>query len=128
MWLYIVGAVVLGLSALLGGFMLVMDPSGAALSIPLDYLEGSPFTDYLIPGIILFVAFGIGSFVVLYAIYRRLVWAWYGAVSLGLGQVIWIAVEMLIMGELQLLHVVYGLLGLVLVGLALLPSVRTELR
>lgn len=128
LWLYVVGAAALGVSALVGGAMLVLDPSGRSLSIPISYLEGSPFPDYLVPGAILFVVFGIGSVVVLYGIARWRDWAWFGALGLGTAQVVWIGVEMLIMGELQPLHVVYSGLGVVLAALALLPSVRAALR
>lgn len=127
LWLYIIGAVALGVSALLGGIMLIIDPTGGALSLPLSYLAGSPFRDYLVPGIILFGVFGIGSGVVLYGVLRWRPWAWVGAVGLGLGQIVWIAVEMWIIGELHPLHIIYGGLGLALVGLALLPSAREAL-
>ena len=43
----------IGLGAIGGGFMLVKDPSGFALGVPLNFLEGSPFQDFLIPGIFL---------------------------------------------------------------------------
>lgn len=128
LWLYVVGAAVLGTSALVGGAMLVLDPSGRSLSIPLSYLEGNPFTDYLVPGAILFVVFGVGSVVVLYGIARWRDWVWFGAVGLGGAQVVWIVVELFVIGELQPLHVVYGGLGAALVFLALRSSVRVALR
>lgn len=118
----------LGVSALVGGAMLILDPSGDSLSIPLSYLEGSPFVDYLLPGTVLFGGFGLGSFVVVYGIVSHRSWAWLAAVGLGAGQVVWIAVQVAVVGTLQPLHVVYGGLGAALVVLALLPSTREALR
>jgi hypothetical protein len=51
--------------ALYGGWQLVTDPTGGSMQMPLTYLQHSPFTNYLIPGIILLLANGVGSFVVL---------------------------------------------------------------
>lgn len=48
-----------GLSALLGGIMLITDPSGQKLDLSLEWLQNSPFTNYLIPGIILFLLIGM---------------------------------------------------------------------
>jgi len=50
----------LGMSALVGGSGLVADPSGAAIGLPLDLLRGSPFGDYLVPGLVLLIVLGAG--------------------------------------------------------------------
>ncbi len=55
--------VFIGLGALGGGFMLVRDPSGSALGVPISLIEGSPFPDFLIPGIFLLVVNGVGSMI-----------------------------------------------------------------
>lgn len=125
--LYLLGAVFLGLSALLGGVGLILDPTGASLGLPLTFLEGSPFGDYLLPGLLLFSVFGIGSFAEVVGILQGRAWSWLGAVSLGGGQVIWIVVQLAIIGELHPLHLLYGGLGLALLGLAVTPSVRRAL-
>ena len=39
-----------GVSGMAGGVGLVADASGSTLGIPLEWLKGSPFPDYLIPG------------------------------------------------------------------------------
>lgn len=127
-WLYLVAAFGLGVTALFGGGRLVLDPSGASLNIPIEWLTGTPFADYLIPGIILFSLLGVGSLVVIVAIVRRLRWTWPAAVGLGVVLIGWIAIQVVLLHVVNVLHVLYGGLGLLLVMLALLPSVRTELR
>ncbi len=54
-----------GVGALYGGWQLVTDPTGGSMQMPLTYLQHSPFTNYLIPGIVLLLVNGVGSFVVL---------------------------------------------------------------
>jgi hypothetical protein len=49
----------LGLSAMGGGYFLIISPSGKLLGgLPLSILEHSPFPNFLIPGIILFLILG----------------------------------------------------------------------
>ena len=57
----IVALLFLAVGAFGGGFWLIADPSGAALKIPLELLENTPFNNYLIPGILLFFANGVLS-------------------------------------------------------------------
>ncbi len=51
----------IGLGGAAGGFGLVTDPSGKNLGFHVDLLSKSPFSDYLIPGLILLVVIGLGS-------------------------------------------------------------------
>ena len=51
----------LSLNAIGGGLFLITDPSGETIQIPVEFLHGTPFNDYLIPGIILLFANGILS-------------------------------------------------------------------
>jgi hypothetical protein len=53
--------VFVGFTAIVGGAKLVSDPSGNAVGVPLEWLGGSPFSDYSIPGWVLIVAIGLGQ-------------------------------------------------------------------
>ncbi|HEX9615617.1 MAG TPA: hypothetical protein VGA55_08915, partial [Bacteroidota bacterium] len=44
-----------GIAGVLGGLLLMADPSGATLGLATSLLEDTPFTDYLVPGILLFL-------------------------------------------------------------------------
>jgi hypothetical protein len=72
-------------------------------------LAGSPFTDYLLPGIILGGLFGIGSLAVAFAGLRHAVLAPMLGFVIGMAQMIWIVVELLIIREFSFLHpVMFG--------------------
>ena len=59
---------VVGITALLGGSALIIDPSEHSMSIKLDGLAGTMFDDYRAPGVILFLAIGgLSSAVELYS-------------------------------------------------------------
>ncbi len=53
-----------GISAILGGGGLILDPTGISMQMPLELLEFSPFNNFLIPGIILFTVNGLLNFYV----------------------------------------------------------------
>lgn len=128
LWLYLLGAVGLGASALFGGGRLVLDPTGDSMEMSTSWLDGTPFADYLVPGAVLFSLFGVGSVVVVYGVVRRTRWAWHAAVGLGAAQVGWIVVQVALLRTVNVLHVVYGGLGALLVALALTSAVRAALR
>lgn len=131
----------LGLSAAFGGVVLVLNPTGTWLQIPLSILQFSPFRDFLIPGLILGIVFGLGSFATLLALWFRPAWSfgtaltrftgahwsWSAAVVVGGGQVIWIITEMLMVRGVDWLQFVYGGLGLLIVLLAFQPGLRRYL-
>lgn len=135
---WLVGCLIfLGVSALFGGVVLVGSPSGAWLHIPLSVLRYSPFDDFLIPGLILGLVFGLGSLVAVLALWARPAWpiattltratgehwAWSAALALGLGQIIWITTQILMVRGIDGLQVLYGSLGVLIVVLAFQPGV-----
>ena len=48
----------IGLGAVAGGLGLVLEPDGSNLGMPLSMLEHSPFSDFLIPGLVLLLVNG----------------------------------------------------------------------
>lgn len=126
LYLLLAGLLFQGLSGLAGGAGLVADPSGRLLQMPQGLLEGAPFEDYLIPGLILFSVLGVFPLVAFNGLWRERAWAWPAALVVGIALVVWIGVEMLMIGYQAQppLQLIYGLLGVVLLALVMLPSVR----
>lgn len=120
-----------GLSGLAGGVGLIFDPSGRALGIPHAWLEGSPFSDYLVPGVILFLALGVAPMFVAYGLWRARPWAWAGSALVGAALVVWLLVEIAVIGYRAdpPLQLVYGVLAVLILILTALPSsVRDDIR
>lgn len=110
--------VLLGVGALAGGIALVMRPDGSVMHFDVQLLAGSPFTDYLVPGLILGGLFGIGSLVVAVMGVRRSRLAPFLAFAIGSAQMIWIVVELAIIQELSFLHPVFFAVGAVIAASA----------
>lgn len=56
---------ILSTSAFFGGIHLITDPTGGTIRIPSSYIEDTAFGNYLIPGIILLIANGVLSLVII---------------------------------------------------------------
>lgn len=109
----------IGLGALGGGFMLVRDPSGSALGVPLSFLQGSPFPDFLVPGIFLLVVNGVGSLIGAGFSFTRRRYAQETAIVLGAILVAWIVIQVILIRSFSWMHVLYFILGVVELGIGL---------
>lgn len=130
--------VFLGLGAVFGGGAFIIDPSGELIRMPITLLEPSPFTNYLIPGVILFVILGILPLVIAYGlvtrkdckiaallnIFQHMHWAWTFSLYMGFTLIIWISVQMYLINLVETVHLVYIGLGLLIQAVSLLPSVQ----
>jgi hypothetical protein len=106
--------VLLGLGALAGGIALVSKPDGSVMQFDVALLAGSPFADFLVPGLVLGGLFGIGSLVVAALGARHSRPAPFLAFGIGCAQMIWIVVELGIIKELSFLHPTMFAVGLVI--------------
>jgi hypothetical protein len=105
--------VLLGLGALGGGLILIVAPRGEIMPLPLSALAGSPFETYLGPGLILFTVLGIGPLVAAGLAWTRSPLAPIAALAVGVALLIWVAVEIAIIGysnepPLQAIYLVMG--------------------
>jgi len=97
---------------------MLADPSGSGLGMSTDMLAGSPFPNFLIPGIFLLMVNGVGSLFGAFLTFRRHQYA--GLVAMGLGGflIAWIIIQVISLGPpihwLQWMYFVLGVVELVL--------------
>jgi hypothetical protein len=128
----------LGAGGIYGGFLLTDDPSGRLLQMPLNALQGSPFQDFLIPGIILLLFNGFLPLLIAYGlivqpdwkwperlnIYPNRHWAWTFSLYCGIILGIWIGVQLLLLGPPHSpLQGIFALWGTVTVVFTMWPGV-----
>ena len=125
-YILLIAVIFQGLSGLFGGIGLIIDPSGKMLNIPIEWLQGSPFNNYLLPGIILFTILGVFPIIVLIWLLKRNYKGWIGSVVLGVALLIWIFTEIIIIGYQTTppLQLIYGILGLIILILSSIPKER----
>ena len=112
--------VLLSIGALGGGLVLMIAPRGEIMPLPLSALAGSPFDTYLVPGLILFAVLGLGPLVA-----ARLAWVRHrlaptAAAVVGAGLLIWVVVEVAVIGYSNEppLQAIYAILGVAIVFIA----------
>jgi hypothetical protein len=104
--------VILGLGALAGGGALVLAPDGSLLGMPLATLDGTPFGSFLVPGLILFWVLGVAPLVsATLGVARRPI-APLTTVVVGVALVIWISVQVLMIGYGHPIQPIYLVLGI----------------
>ncbi len=137
-WLLIVLMFFLGIGALISGPMLFAAPDGHLLQWTPKMLEGTPFTNYVIPGIILFLLVGVYQVVVGYSLlrlpgwqwpnalnpYKRYHWAWSASWAMGIILLIWVIAETALIGLTSFLQPLVAAWGVAEVVLTLLPRTR----
>ena len=92
-----------------GGAWLGIVANGGGVSF--RYLQGSPFSSYLVPGLILGVVVGGTQLAAAVGLWRRSGWALTASVVAGFGMLIWIFVELAVITEYSALQTIYFALG-----------------
>jgi hypothetical protein len=112
--------VLLSIGALGGGLILMIAPRGEIMPLPLAALAGSPFDTYLVPGLILFGVLGFGPLAAARLAWLRHRLAPAAAFVVGAALLIWVAVEVAIIGYSNEppLQAIYGLLGAAIILVA----------
>jgi hypothetical protein len=90
--------VLLGIGAVGGGIALMAGPNGEILPLPVSALTGSPFANYFAPGAILFAILGLGPLAAAIIAWRRHPVAPFLALAVGGALLIWLGVEIVIVG------------------------------
>lgn len=127
----------LGLNGLLGGGAFLLAPDGHILQMPFSHLKNTPFRDFLVPGLLLFVFLGLYPMAVAYGLwkqpgwswpdalnpFKRIHWSWAGSLAAGVIAIIWIIVQIqwIPVGFLHVFILGWGILILVV---TLMRSVR----
>jgi hypothetical protein len=128
----------LSIGAFFGGAAFIILPDGSLYKMPVESIANSPFKNFLIPGIILFTVFGIFPVYVISGLIKKpeskilnslnLIsdyhFAWTFAVYIGIGLIIWINIQTLILNSVDILHTIYSSLGIIIICVALLPQTR----
>ena len=108
-----------GIGAVFGGLAAILDPQ-EPLGISADFLVNSPFTNFLIPGIILFTIIGLGNIISALTLRFNSQNQGYISFVFGLSLVIFILVQCIMLNSVVFLHVLYFLFGIIQIALSII--------
>jgi len=121
---------ILGISALFGSWGLISDPSGKSIQIPIKVLDGTPFNDFLIPGILLLFANGFLSLTVAILTIKKIRhYPWFiilqGCVLLG-----WLTAELIFNIEMfyPIMHYPFYTIGILLIVIGIIIEKKAHLK
>lgn len=137
-WLIFILLVLLGFGAVAGGGVLMLAPDGSLMGMPVSLLKNTPFTNFFIPGLVLFLCNGIYPFFVAYWMMKRpnwqtpahlnpfksMHWTWTAVLLSGVIVLGWIVMQVIWLGYSSFLQLFYFFYGILLILLCLLPVVR----
>ena len=106
--------IIISTNALLAGYSFMTDSSGGGMNISIDKLQFSPFNNFFIPGLILFISIGLFSFftavLTIFRFRNHASFIVYQSIIL----IGWIVIQIIMLREINLLHVVFLFLGVIL--------------
>ena len=108
----------IGITAIAGGFRLVSNPNGTS-DIPIEWLNNSPFTSYLIPGLVLLVVIGFGNVLASIVSFLKMRCAGGIAIILGTFLILFMTIEVWFVGLRNFLQPLYFILGAIVLVLGL---------
>jgi hypothetical protein len=132
----------LGVNGFIGGYLMLNDPYGAPMGMPVSMLERTLFQNFIVPGFWLIIVWGGGSFLALLGLWFRSPkteldavsrwthehWAWTLAEALGLGLLVWLTYQVFTLPAIAPIQYILFGLALLLVCIPLLPSMRSYYR
>ncbi len=117
--LNLIGLIVLiitGLNALAAGFSMIVNPSGNDLGMSVNtVLQHSPFTSFLIPGLILFATIGVLSMITALSYFMK--WKNHEFLIMLQGAILfgWIFFQVIFLQQFNWMHATFGIVGIFLI-------------
>lgn len=103
---------VVGIGAMFGGLAAITNPNNP-VGVPTSILKSSPFSNFLIPGIILFTVIGLGNLLSALTLSLKSNYQGYISSTFSWALVIWIIVQCIMLRDVVFLHVLFFTLGLI---------------
>ena len=138
LWPLLVLMGILSLGGFVGGVSFIADPTGAGLGAKLSWLEETPVTDFLLPGLFLLGVYAVGTLILMAGLTWRFSpgriarldgwlghhWSWAGTMLVGAILIAWILYEFTIFSETIALQPILIGVGTLMIAIPLLPSMR----
>jgi hypothetical protein len=108
-----------GIGAMGGGLAAITNPL-APLGVPVEVLKNSPFSNFLMPGVILFTIIGLGNLACALLFRFKLKYQGYISSIFSWALVIFIIVQCLMINSVIFLHILFLIIGLIQASLSII--------
>lgn len=100
-------SVFIALTALISGLLMISNPDGSILNLPLNLLSNTPFKDFLVPGMILAGLVGGTNLLAVFFNLQRHANRYNWSIAGGFMISGWIVIQMLLINAVHWLHFIY---------------------
>lgn len=129
----------LAIGAIGGGVVLIMSPTGEILGLPISEFNNIPFSNFLIPGIILLTVLGLVPLLLIISllkkpasnlaekinVFKDMHWSWTYSIYIAFALIAWIHIQLIFLqSSVHWLQTFYLFYGILIIIIALLPKVR----
>lgn len=101
----------ISLGALGAGWLMITNPSGHINGMSVEILADSPFSDFFIPGMVLFVVNGLGNLLGSFLAFNKKEIAGNAAIMLGVLLIGWLVFQIFWIGFYPIIQLLYMFLG-----------------
>ncbi|HRE37405.1 MAG TPA: hypothetical protein PK092_03105 [Chitinophagaceae bacterium] len=105
----------IAITATVSGILMISQPDGSILQLKPELLAGSPFSNYLVPGILLACVVGVVNLVAVFLNMMRHRQRYNAAIAGGAVIITWILVQVMMIGTIHWLHILYFSAGILVV-------------
>ncbi len=105
----------IAITATVSGILMISQPDGSILKLKPELLAGSPFSNYLVPGILLACVVGVVNLVAVFLNMMRHRQRYNAAIAGGAVIITWILVQVMMIGTIHWLHILYFSAGILVV-------------
>jgi hypothetical protein len=108
----------IAVTSTLSGLLMISNPDGGVLNLPRSLLDGTPFNDFLIPGILLTGAVGFVNLLAVFFNLQRHTKRYNWAIAGGMMISGWIITQMILIQKIHWLHFIYLGVGMLIILIA----------
>jgi FtsH-binding integral membrane protein len=108
----------IALTAAISGLYMMSNPDSGAMNLPLNLLEGTPFKNYIVPGLLLAVIVGGVNFLAAFLNMQRDPNRYNWAMAGGFMICGWIIIQMILVNSFSWLQIFYLVIGLLIILIA----------
>ena len=116
--------------ALPAGYSMISEPDGTGLGMTVEILSDSPFKDFFIPGLFLFIVNGLFNLAGSILCFFKYRYAYSLGIGLGAALIIWVSVQVCSIGLTHFLQPTYFIIGIIeiIFGILLFRSEKSEVK
>ena len=114
-WFVVLGILQLfvAIGAIPAGYLFLSAPDGSKMGMTIEMLAGSPFKDFIIPGLFLLIINGIFNVACSVLSFKKYKYSPVLGIFLGISLIIWVTVQVYSIGLTHFLQPTYFVIGII---------------